>query len=302
MTTELNNKFGIADTLKFITESSGITYTCIANDYATAKISLHGAQILSFRPREQEDILWVSKKSIFDPGKAIRGGIPICCPWFGTHPADTTKPSHGFARLCDWTVISSKKMHNGATRISFELTNSPATNKYEERDFVFTLTATVHKKLTIELNIQNCSNEAINITAALHTYFNISNIEQITVYGLEQCPFIGIPKNHNNPEEIPININQELDRIYLDHDGDCTIEDKGLLRTITIKKQGSNSTVVWNPWIDKAKRMTDFGDEEYKTMLCVETTNANKDAREIMPGLSHTLSAIISSAPVKSDS
>lgn len=294
MITELNRNFSITDNLKFITESHGLNIIYIANDFATAQISLHGAQVLSFRPREEDDLLWVSKKSLFEQDKAIRGGIPLCCPWFGAHPSDSTQPSHGFARLSEWRVISTKKMHNGATRISFELTPSNKTKKYWDNNFVFTLTVTVHKKLTIELNIQNCGDKPITITAALHTYFNISDINNVTIYGLEDSPFIGIPESEENPENKPITINQELDRIYLDHNNDCTITDTGLNRTIRIAKQGSNSTVIWNPWIDKAKRMLDFGDTEYKTMLCVETTNADNDAREILPSLSHTLATTIS--------
>ena len=119
MIDHLNDKYGIDNTLKFSTGSGGLPQVCISNDYATAVIYLHGAQVLSFIPHNQDDLLWVSEKSLFMSNKAIRGGIPICWPWFNAHPADSTKPSHGFARLSEWDISSTKNIPSGATEISF---------------------------------------------------------------------------------------------------------------------------------------------------------------------------------------
>jgi D-hexose-6-phosphate mutarotase len=295
MINELNNNFGIDRTLKFIKGPGGFPQIYISNNFATAIISLYGAQILSFRPLHQEDLLWVSEKSLYQSGKAIRGGIPICWPWFGAHPSAPDKQSHGFARLSDWSVIKTETLTDGATEINLELKDSEDTKKQWPHNFRATVAITISDKLDIALTTHNTGNEQLSITAALHTYFNISHINQISIHGLENIVFLDSLTNTKDHEEAPIIIDREIDRIYLDHSGSCHIKDCGLKRTIKINKQGSNSTVVWNPWIEKSSSMTDFGNEEYKTMLCVETTNANIDTRKIMPGASHTLSATISS-------
>ena len=290
----LNSEFGITHTLKFITEPNGLSYVYIANDSATAKISLHGAQILSFNPRNKKDILWVSKKSLFSPGKAIRGGIPLCWPWFGAHPTDTTKQSHGFARISDWSVINTKAIDDNTTKITFILQSTDETLKIWPHKFITTLTVTIGDKLSIALTTSNIDSKPFTITSALHTYFNISQIDKVTVHGLENSPFIDSLTDEEKTEATPININQEIDRIYINHNNDCEIEDTDLKRTIKIEKQGSNSTVVWNPWIEKSNRMADFDNDEYKTMLCVETTNAHNDTIEVTPDKPHTLTAVIS--------
>ncbi|MCK5529261.1 MAG: D-hexose-6-phosphate mutarotase [Kiritimatiellae bacterium] len=295
MITELLNKgFGIPHTLTFITELDGMTYVYITNNSATAKISLYGAQVLSFRPRHQEDILWVSSKSLYKQNKAIRGGIPLCWPWFGAHPTDSTKQSHGFARLSEWSVLTTEAVDEETTRIILKLQSSDETMKMWPHKFITTLTVTISNKLTVELTTNNSGNEPFTITSALHSYFNISDISKVAIHGLENSTFLDSLTNKEQTENEPIKINQEVDRIYLDHTGNCEIKDTGLERTIQIDKQGSSSTVVWNPWIDKAKRMADFGDDEYQTMLCVETTNAHTDTIEITPDKAHTLTAVIS--------
>lgn len=290
----LNSKFGISNTLKFITEPDGLSYVCIANESATAKISLHGAQILSFQPRHKENILWVSKKSLFVPDNAIRGGIPICWPWFGSHPNDSTKKPHGFARLSEWSVTKTEALDTSTTQITLELHSTDKTKDIWLYDFIVTLTITISNKLNIALTTHNTGNKPFTITSALHTYLNISHIAQITIHGLENSLFLDTLNNQEKTEDSPISINQEIDRVYLEHSADCLIKDSGLQRTIRIAKQGSNSTVVWNPWIEKSKHMSDFGDDEYKTMLCVETTNALTDTIEVKPDKVHTLSATIS--------
>ncbi len=296
MTDILNKEFGIANTLEFITASGGLPQVCISNDFATATISLHGAQVLSFIPHNHGDLLWVSDKSLFRPEKAIRGGIPICWPWFNAHPTDASKPSHGFARLSEWAISSTAVMPSGATKISFELQSSDKTKQLWPYDFKATYTVTVSDKLEVALTTHNTGNEPFTITSALHTYFNISNIADVTIHGLENQLFLDSLTNRKATESDPITIDREIDRVYLDHSGECLIEDRGTKQQIKIEKQGSNSSVVWNPWIDKSERMSDFGNEEYKSMLCLETTNTHNDAIQIIPNTSHTLSATISTS------
>ncbi len=290
---ELNEKYRIHNTLTFVSEPDTLPAIYIANDAATAKISLHGAQILSYTPRYHKDILWVSKKSYFADGKPIRGGIPICCPWFGAHPSDSKLPLHGFARLFSWNVIDTKAIDGDTTRITFELCDNSNTKQLWPYDFCFTFTAIIGKELHAALTIQNRNNEPVTITAALHSYFNISDITKIAIHGLENVTYTDSLTGEKSKENSPIIINKEIDRVYHDFSGDCMIDDSVLYRTIKISKEGSNSTVVWNPWIAKSERMPDFGNDEYKTMICVETTNALDDAVTIKPFESHTLATCI---------
>ncbi len=295
MINTLNNKFGIPNTLHFSLGSGGLPQVCISNNFATATISLHGAHLLSFIPRNQKDLLWVSDKSLFTTDRAIRGGIPICWPWFNAHPTDADKPSHGFARLSEWTVVSTKSLPDGATKISFELQSNDKTMQLWPYDFRAEYSVTVGDKLKVALTTHNTGRDAFTITSALHTYFSISNIENVTIHGLENSPFMDSLTDQIEIEDMPLIIDREIDRVYLAHSGDCLIEDTGLQRKIRIGKQGSKSSVVWNPWIEKSERMSDFGNDEYKSMLCVESTNTHSDIIHIMPNQSHTLSATISS-------
>ncbi|MCK5851140.1 MAG: D-hexose-6-phosphate mutarotase [Kiritimatiellae bacterium] len=294
MLNKLNEEFGITGNIEFVTGPGGLPQLCITNDFATATITLHGAQVLSFQPRNGQDLLWVSDKSLFSPDKPIRGGVPLCWPWFNDHPVDPGKGSHGFARLSEWAVSKTQKLDNGATEIIFDLQSTERTIQLWPHNFVATLTVTVSDRLKIALTTRNTGDESFIITSALHTYLNISHINQVTVLGVEHQKFIDSLTDQEQVEEVPVKITREIDRIYFDHSGDCLIKDFGLGRTIRISKHGSRSTVLWNPWTEKALRMADFGDDEYKSMLCLETTNAHTDARQIMPGNSHTLSAVIS--------
>lgn len=291
----LNNKFGIPHILHFSLGSGGLPQVCISNDFATATICLHGAHLLSFTPHGQDDLLWVSDKSLFTTDRAIRGGIPICWPWFNAHPTDAGKPSHGFARLSEWTVVSTESLHNGATKISLELQSNHTTMQLWPYNFRAEYSITIGDKLEVALTTHNTGSKAFTITSALHTYFNISDIENVTIHGLENSPFLDSLTDKIEIEEMPVTIDREIDRVYLDHSDDCQIVDTGLQRKIKIEKQGSKSSVVWNPWIEKSERMSDFGNHEYKSMLCVETTNTHSDIIQIMPDHSHTLTATISS-------
>jgi glucose-6-phosphate 1-epimerase len=144
--------------------------------------------------------------------------------------------------------------------------------------------------LRVELTTLNTDASPIHLTQALHTYFHVRQIMDIAIRGLEGAPhYDSLTHTTSLPQNVPIVIRSEVDRVYTDTTSDCVINDPGLGRQIVIGKRGSRSTVVWNPWIDKSKRMPDFGDDEYTRMVCVETTNARDDAITVAPGQKHTL-------------
>lgn len=294
----LNSLFALDSQLSFKAGPGGLTVAEISNDYAQASVALHGAHVLSFQPRGQQPVLWLSRHSHYKIGKAIRGGIPVCWPWFAAHPRDSSKPSHGVARTTVWTVSSSEALADGSTQLRLELRDSEETQALWPHAFRIALTMTVGRTLQVDLNIHNPGEAPFVCTGALHTYFTVSDIANVTILGLEACAYLDkVAHDGHKTQQGPITITAETDRIYLNTTADCLIVDSAWQRQIRVAKQGSRTTVVWNPWTDKSKQMADFGDDEYHGMVCVETTNAADDIITVPAGGDHTLQTTISVEP-----
>ena len=292
---KLNQKYGIREQLTFTEGPGGFIVAEIRNPHGEATVALHGGQIMSFRPRDHEPVLWLSRHSHFKKGKAIRGGIPVCWPWFADHPTDADKPAHGFVRAAVWTVIESEKLEDESTRLKLLIADSEETMKLWPHRFRLEIDITVSDTLRIKLITTNTDNKPFLYGGALHSYFNISSISNIMIKGLEGCPYIDkVDQGRRKVQDGPISVKSETDRIYLDTNANCIIEDIGMHRRIVISKDGSLTTVIWNPWSDKAKALKDFGDEEFHGMVCVETTNAADDVINVAEGESHCLQSTIS--------
>ena len=288
----LNAQFGLVNQLRLEPAEDGLVIVNINNRHAKASLSLQGGHLLSWQPISEKGVIWLSQDAVFSKGRSIRGGVPVCWPWFGAHPTNNTFPAHGYARALDWKVINTKDLSGGSTFIALQLLQENVPEEYRLLNLDLELQVTVGKKLEMALITRNFSKETITIGGALHTYFNISDIQNVTIFGLENQPFIDALDDWQRKNEVdPIKINAEIDRIYQDApENDCTIVDTGYQRRIRLSKQGSHSTVVWNPWIDKSERMGDMGRDGYRTMVCVETTNAADDVITIEPGGEHRLS------------
>jgi len=291
---DLNKNFSFQDENNHLIFKNGpgdIPVIEIKNDQASAKISLQGAHLLSWKPQNEDDVIWLSKDATFAKGKSIRGGIPICWPWFGAHESNNSFPAHGFARTVLWQVVDTQKISSDETQITFRLSTNQLDKDIQKmwpQETIAEYRLTISKTLNLELKTFNKSNEAITIGQALHTYFNVEDISNTTVYGLEDKTYLDKPDNFNSKKQNgPITINNEVDRVYLDTADDVTIENKK--RKTIIKKQGSNSTIVWNPWKDVADKMGDLGEDGYQQMLCVESANAEEDTVNISAGESYTL-------------
>lgn len=294
--TALNEQFGLASRLVFKTGPGGLTAAEIDSGHATATIFLQGAHVLSFQPRNQQPVLWVSGNSYFTSGKPIRGGIPVCWPWFANHPTDPAKPAHGFARTSEWSVLGSELTTGEAVRLRLGLSDTAATHTVWPHAFHLELVVTVGSTLQVELLIRNPGETPFTCTGALHSYFSISDIANITITGLEGGAYLDkVAGNQRREQTEPITITGETDRVYFDTRADCLIMDQGWQRQIRVAKRGSQTTVVWNPWIEKAQRMADFGAEEYRQMVCVETANAADDIITVPAGGEHRLETTISS-------
>jgi len=290
---DLNNEFSLAvanNTLHIKSGKGDIPIIEVENIHASAIISLQGAHILSWIPKNEEEVIWLSDDASFAPSKSVRGGIPICWPWFGAHETNDGFPAHGFARTTDWQIISTEALADGTTRISFTTQATAKTQSMWPADTTVQYQLTIGKKLELELITHNNSQQPITISQALHTYFKVGDISKVYLHGLNDTDYLDKPDNFKRKhQQGPIIISEEVDRIYLDTASDCVIEDKVLNRNIIIIKCGSHSTVVWNPGKQVADKMGDFGAEGYKNMLCVETSNAAEDAVIIEPGKAHQL-------------
>ncbi|NOX42292.1 MAG: D-hexose-6-phosphate mutarotase [Gammaproteobacteria bacterium] len=271
----------------------------IQNEQASATISLQGAHLFSWVPSGEDEVIWVSEDATFAPAKSVRGGVPICWPWFGAHENNTSYPAHGFARAVLWQVTNTQQLSAGETQITFKLeTNQLDASQLTENIQHMWPTATIAeysltiaKTLTLELTTINNSDQSITLGQALHTYFNIEDVTNTTVYGLEGKDYLDKTDNFNRKIQTgPVIIDSEVDRVYLQTPDDIIIDNKK--RKIIIKKQGSLSTVVWNPWKNVAEKMGDLGKEGYLKMLCVESANAAEDTISISAGESHKLTVI----------
>jgi glucose-6-phosphate 1-epimerase len=295
----LNRSFGIPGVVDFVPGPGGLASARIRNAFAEAAVALHGGHVISYTPHGQADLLWLSQHSHFADGKPIRGGIPVCWPWFGAHPEDPRLPAHGFARLETWDVTAASILDDGATQLSLTLPARPGQAELWPHRFSLKIVVTVSQQLAVELIAVNIGDAPFTCTAALHSYFRVGDIATATVTGLEGTGYLDTVDGKNVPgtQEGPIGFTAETDRIYQDTAAPCLIHDPALGRTIRVAKEGSRTTVVWNPWVAKSARMPDFGDKEYHGMLCVEAANARNDAITLAPGQSHALRTVISANP-----
>lgn len=253
------------------TQPFGFEKILVDNRFADCEIYTHGAHITSFRVKGQQELIWLSPNALFLPDKAIRGGIPICWPWFGAHPADSDKPAHGFARLSTWQFKSAQVQEDGSTEIVLTLSESQQSLALWPYKFALEYRIVVGEVLSLSLTVTNTGESAFEVSGALHTYFNVGDIADVRLQGFDGVDYFDkVDGNVQKQQSGDIVIGQEVDRVYLNPEDNCQLLDKRLNRTIAIGKSGSNSTIVWNPWQEKSQSMKDMSDEGYRQMLCVE--------------------------------
>lgn len=291
---ELDDKFSIEGEVGFAELEEDLVFITVSNKYADVDICLYGAHITSFRPHNSMDLLWMSTESSFEVGKAIRGGIPVCFPWFGPHKTDSDKPQHGFARLMYWEVASTSTNAAGESIVKLELNSSEETKAYWPYDFCAEMTIVVGKTLVETLKITNTSAEPFDYTCALHTYYSLSAIESISIEGLQGLTYYNQLTGENGvQEEEKLEIADALTRHYLNTETPVIIDDSAFRRRIKVDKKGSKVTTVWNPGAETCANIGDLPDDGYETFVCVEATNAFDYPIHLAPGESFETSAII---------
>lgn len=297
---ELNQRFAIINHVQFREGEGGLTMAEIANEHATARIALQGAHLVTWQPKGAEPVIWVSKFAKYAPGKSIRGGVPICWPWFGPHATDSKLPGHGFARTVMWEVLETREMADGGTYLRFGLLETEATRAQWTHPSSVQIEFSIGKSLKIDLVTRNLGAHPFVLGEALHTYFHISDVGRMSIRGLEGCAYMNKAGGANDlcKQLNGIRIESEVDRVYMNTTSDVLIKDRDLNRMIRIAKQGSRSTIVWNPWIEKAEKMGDFGPEGHRGMVCVESGNALDDTVTVGAGETHRLSVLYTVEPL----
>lgn len=291
---ELNDKNSLKGEVEFTRLENDLIFCNVSNKYANARICLYGAHVTSFTPQNSQEILWMSPKSSFEVGKPIRGGIPVCFPWFGPHQSDSEKPQHGFARLMYWEVAETASMPGGETVIRLQLCSSEKTKVYWPHDFFAELTVVVGQTLSLSLKVTNTSTVSIEYTCALHTYYNISSIGNIAITGLQGANYHSQLEPGAFIQELPeIKIQKAETRHYHNTEATCVIEDPIFGRKIRVAKAGSKITTVWNPGKETCAQIGDLPDDAYLTFVCVEAVNAFDHVIRLTPKESHTTSVII---------
>lgn len=284
---QLNKKYGIEKQIVFKEGEGGLPFIHVTNEKASALISIYGGQVLAFRPlHARDDLLFLSKRAYYQQGKAIKGGIPVCWPWFGPDPEGKGRPAHGFMRNRMWEVIETSVTPENGTLIVLGLADTEETQAIWPRSFVLRLEITISDTLNVELITRNPGSRACTITQAFHTYFSVGDIRQTYVSSLENTRYID--KVNDNLEKTQVGvvtIESEVDRIYQSvGSSDLVIHDNARKRRIRIASKGNRTAVIWNPWVKISAEMADLEDDDYLRFICVETTNTATDRVYIQPG------------------
>ena len=295
---ELNQQFGQGTALRFTADASGLVLAEIENPLASARLCLQGAQLLSWRPRTSSiPVVWLSDAVRLTPGKSGHSGVPVCWPWFGNHATESSWPAHGFARTADWEVVSSRQDADGCTHLCLRLTTA---NRPEwPYSANLELTISIGERLQLALTTTNTGAVDFVITEAFHTYFQVGEVSQARVTGLSGVTYADKVQDYaRSTASEDIHFDGEVDRVYLDTEAACVIEDPVLRRRIHIQKSGSRSTVVWTPWQEKGDKMGDLGTDGWSHFLCVESANAMDNQVRVPAGQAHTLSVTYSAEPL----
>jgi glucose-6-phosphate 1-epimerase len=287
----LNAQYGLKDTLFFDEGPGGLTRATITSDAATAEVYLQGAHVAHWQPAGAEHpVLLLSEKSHFEAGKAIRGGVPLVFPWFAERKGGLPGGMHGFARTLPWEVVATELRPEGVA-LSFKLLPNQTTRDVGFDHFVLVYEVVVGATLSLTLEVENLGDSPLTLEEALHAYYSVSDVRQVEVSGLSDTDYLDRADNAKPKHQGAgaIRFAGETDQLHLNTRAAVTISDPGWKRRIVIEKRGSESTVVWNPWIEKARAMADFGDDEWPGMVCVEPANAAENAVTVAPGTVHSM-------------
>jgi glucose-6-phosphate 1-epimerase len=298
---DLGGQFAIGDVLRFAQTDSGLLKAIVTTPACRAELFLQGAHLTLWQPAVNEPVLFLSDRSLYAHGKAIRGGVPVIFPWFGARTdavtgSRTDGPSHGFARTSVW-AITKTNYENDIVSIELSLSATDLSRSFGFDDFEVKYLVKVGQKLDLQLTVTNRSSiTPLKFEEALHTYFRVSEAKEVTLAGLQNHDYLdktdGFKRKHQT--EALLVFKGETDRPYLNHENAVEITDARLKRNIVIDKQGSKTTVVWNPWSELTQKLADMAPDGWMHMVCVETANVAENLVELAPGDSQAMRAVVS--------
>jgi glucose-6-phosphate 1-epimerase len=265
--------------------------------HAELLVAEQGAQVLSYRRYGQPPLIWLSDQARYLTGQGVRGGVPVCWPWFGDlqrNPPEVQAmvqgeaPFHGLARTQDWTLSELSEQPDQVS-LSFALELPDGMPGWPHAASL-RLDIELGEQLQLRLSTRNLGRTPLAISQALHSYFAVSDIRQIRVQGLEGCRYIETLDNWSSRQQAgALSFAGETDRIYLDLPPRLVIDDPLWQRRLVLESTGSRSAIVWNPWVDKSTRLTQFDADAWQGMLCIETANVLDDHLLLPPGGEHAL-------------
>jgi glucose-6-phosphate 1-epimerase len=295
---DLNRRFGIPGVARIVEGHGGLPTVQVTSAEATGEVYLHGAHVTSWVPRAADEVLFLSSRSDWQAGHAFRGGVPICFPWFGNKADDREGPAHGFVRTRAWQLESIEQDGDSVT-VTLFTESDESTKRWWPFDFRLVHRATFGSELRLELVLTNTGADPLRFEEALHAYFKVGHIEKVRLHGLDGVPYLDkTDSNRQKSQSGAIAIVSETDRVYLNTRQPVEVEDEALRRRLVIAKENSLTTVVWNPWVQKAKSLSDLGDAEWTQMVCVETCNVAAFAVDVAPGQHHEMRSIIKVLPL----
>jgi glucose-6-phosphate 1-epimerase len=282
----------IPDRVRQIPGPNGLPLLRIANPLGEAEVLLHGGHVMSFRPAGAEPVLWMSERSPFADGKAVRGGVPVCWPWFGPDP----RGAHGLARFRAWKLAEAAQLADGRTRVVLVLVDDEATRALWPHPFRLELAVTVGRELDLALTATNTGDQPWAWRGALHTYFAVADVRRTQVHGLEGAVFRDAPSSglvRHLIQDGALGFTGEVDRRYA-NDGRAVVIDDGQ-RRLRVTQAGAGTTVVWNPGAARAAAMPEIGDL-WPGMVCVEAAVCGDGRVDLLPGCAWTLRQTIAVA------
>ena len=291
---ELDRSLGIPGRARVVAGNGGLAKVQVTIPMAAGEIYLHGAHVTSWKPAGTEEVFFVSPNSLWQDGHAIRGGIPICFPWFGDKADDPHAPAHGFVRTKEWK-LEGIAAEGDTVSVEMSTESDAATQPRYPSQFRLVYRVTFGAQLVLALIMFNTGDKPLRFEEALHAYHNVGDVTRASIVGLGGTDYLDKTDSYRRKTQVgDVTITRETDRVYLDTTHAIAVKDPVLQRRIEINKYNSRTTVVWNPWIEKSRALSDLGQDQWKGMLCIETSNVGDFAVQLAPGQQHSLKATVS--------
>jgi glucose-6-phosphate 1-epimerase len=290
---DLNRRFAIPGLAQVLTDDGGLPKVRVATPQCRGEMCLHGAQVTSWKPSGAEEVVFLGRRARWTPGSAIRGGIPICFPWFRGKADDPHAPAHGVVRTRVWE-LQSIEQNGDAVTVSMSTGSDADTRRWWPCDFRVQHRATFGSELKLELTVSNPGALPFHFEEALHTYHRVGDVRRASIRGLDGVAYLdNTDANRSKRQKGDIILRSQTDCAYVNTPNALELLDPVLHRRVHITKQNSRTTVIWNPWAEGAEALPDLGEDEWPQMVCVEAGNVLVDRVELPPGADHTMTATI---------